>query len=75
MCKSNHIIVRSMVAGGDKQKYAIKILVEIEQNLDETSIWKLQAENNIQLKYTPTEEPSDCNRQEDNNFVFYRGEG
>ena len=49
---------------------AIKLLDEIERNLDDTIIWKLQAENNIHLKYTPTEEPTECNGQEDNNFVF-----
>ena len=31
---------------------AIKLLDEIEQSLDDTIIWKLQAENNIHLKYT-----------------------
>ena len=35
----------------------------------------LQAENNIPLKYTPMEEPTECNGQEDNNFVFYHGTG
>ena len=50
---------------------AIKLLSEIEQSLDDTIIWKFQAENNIHLKYTPMEEPTECNRQEDNNFVFY----
>ena len=34
---------------------AIKLLGEIEQNLDNTIIWKLQPENNIQLKYTSME--------------------
>ena len=49
---------------------------EIEQNLDDTIIQKLQAKkNNIQLKYTPMEEPAECNRQEDNNLVFYHGTG
>ena len=38
---------------------AIKLLDEIEQSLDDTIIWKLQAENNIHLKYTPMEEPTD----------------
>ena len=47
---------------------------EIEQSSDDT-IWKLQAENNIHLKYTPMEEPTECNRHEDNNFVFYHGTG
>ena len=54
---------------------AIKLLEEIEQSLDDTLIWKFQAENNIHLKYTPMEEPTECNRQEDNNFVFYHGTG
>ena len=52
---------------------AIKLLGEIEQNLDNTIIWKLQAENNIQMKYTSMEKPTECNRQEDYNFVFYHG--
>ena len=30
----------------------IKLLSEIEQSLDDTIIWKFQAENNIQLKYS-----------------------
>ena len=38
---------------------AIKLLDEIEQSLDDTIIWKLQAENNIHLKYTPMEEPTE----------------
>ena len=50
---------------------AIKLLDEIEQSLDDTIIWKLQAENNIHLKYTPMEEPTECNGQEVNYFVFY----
>ena len=54
---------------------AIKLLDEIEQSLDDTIIWKLQAENNIHLKYTPMEKPTECNRQEDSNFVFYHGNG
>ena len=54
---------------------AIKLLDEIEQSLDGTIIWKMQAENNIHLKYTPKEEPTECNGQEDNNFVFYHGTG
>ena len=54
---------------------AIKLLNEIEQSLDDTIIWKLQAENNIHLKYTPMDEPTECNGQEDNNFVFYHGTG
>ena len=54
---------------------AINLLSEIEQSLDDTIIWKFQAENNIHLKYTPIEEPTECNRQEDNNFVFYNGTG
>ena len=54
---------------------AIKLLSEIEQSLDHTIIWKFQAENNIHLKYTPMEEPTECNRQEDNSFVFYHGTG
>ena len=54
---------------------AIKLLDEIEQSLDDTIIWKLQAENNIHLKYTPMEEPTECNGQEDNNFVFNHGTG
>ena len=54
---------------------AIKFLEEIEQSLDDTIIWKLQAENNILLKYTHMEEPTECNGQEDNNFVFYHGNG
>ena len=49
---------------------AIKHLEEIEQSLDDTIIWKLQAENNIHLKYTPMEEPT-----EGNNFVLYNGTG
>ena len=44
-----------------------------EQNLDDTIIWNLQAENNIQLKYSSMEEPTECYGQEDNNFVFYHG--
>ena len=36
---------------------------------------ELQAENNIQLKYTSMEEPTEFNRQDDNNFVFYHGTG
>ena len=32
---------------------AIELLSEIEQSLDDTIIWKFQAENNIHLKYTP----------------------
>ena len=54
---------------------AIKLLDEIEQSLDDTIIWKLQAENKINFKYTPMEEQTECNRQEDNNFVFYHGTG
>ena len=54
---------------------SIKLLSKIEQSLDDTIIWKLQAENNIHLKYTPMEEPTECNGQEDNNFVFYHGTG
>ena len=54
---------------------AIKLLDEIEQSLDDTIIWKLQTENNIHFKYTPMEEHTECNRQEDNNFVFYHGTG
>ena len=54
---------------------AIKLLSEIKQSLDNTIIWKLQAENNIPLKYTSMEEPTECNGQEDNNFVFYHGSG
>ena len=54
---------------------AIKLLSKIEQSLDDTIIWKFQAENNIHLKYTPMEEPTECNRQDDNNFVFYHGTG
>ena len=42
---------------------AIKLLSKIEQCLDDTIIWKFQAENNIHLKYTPMEEPTECNRQ------------
>ena len=38
---------------------AIKLLEEIEQSLDDTIIWKLQAENNIHLKYTPMEESTE----------------
>ena len=30
----------------------IKLLGEIKQSLDDIIIWKLQTENNIQLKYT-----------------------
>ena len=45
-----------------------KLLSEIEQSLDDTIIWKLQAENNIRLKYTSMEEPTECNRQGDSNF-------
>ena len=54
---------------------AIKLLDEIEQSLDNTIIWKLQAENNIHLKYTSMEEPTECNRQEDYHFKFYHGTG
>ena len=54
---------------------AIKLLSKIEQSLDDTIIWKLQAVDNIHLKYTPMEEPTECNGQEDNNFVFYHGTG
>ena len=54
---------------------AIKLLSEIERSLDDTIIWKLQAEINIPLKYTPMEEPTECNGQEDNDFVFYHGIG
>ena len=54
---------------------AINLLGEIEQNLDNTIIWKSQAENNIHLKYTPMEEPTECDGQGDNNFVFYHGTG
>ena len=39
----------------------IKLLSEIEQSLEDTIIWKFQAENNIHLKYTPMEEPTECN--------------
>ena len=42
---------------------AIKLLSKIGQNLDDTIIRKLQAENNIRLKYTSMEEPTKCNRQ------------
>ena len=42
---------------------AIKLLDEIEQSSDDTIIWKLQAKNNIHLKYTPMEEPTECNGQ------------
>ena len=54
---------------------AIKLLDKIEQSLDYTITWKLQAENNIHWKYTRMEEPTKCNGQEDNNFVFYHGTG
>ena len=54
---------------------AIKLLSEIEQSSDDTLIWKLKAENNIQLKYTTMEKPTECNRQEDYHFVFYHGTG
>ena len=54
---------------------AIKLLSKIEQSLDDTIIWKLKAENNIQLKYSTMEKPTECNRQEDNNLVFYHGTG
>ena len=53
----------------------IKLLSDIQQSLNDTIIWKFQAENNIHLNYTPMEEPIECNRQEDNNFVFYHGTG
>ena len=53
----------------------IKLLSKIEQSLDNTIIWKFQAENNIHLKYTPLEDPAECNGQEDKNFVFYHGTG
>ena len=49
---------------------ATKLLDEIEQSLDDTIIWKLQAEYNTHLKYTPMEEPTECNGQEVNYFVF-----
>ena len=54
---------------------AIKLLDEIEQSLDDTIIWKLQAENNIHLNYTLMEEPTECNGQEVNYFVFYHETG
>ena len=54
---------------------ANKLLSEIEQSLDDTIIWKFQAEHNIQLKYTSMEEPTECNRHEGSNFVFYHGTG
>ena len=54
---------------------AINFLDEIERSLDDTIIWKLQAENNIHLKYTHMEEPTECNGQGDFNFVFYHGTG
>ena len=54
---------------------AITLLGSIEQNLDNTIIQKLQAENNIRLKYTSMEEPTKCNWQEDSNSVFYHGTG
>ena len=54
---------------------AIEHLSKNEQSLDNTIIWKLQAENNIRLKYTSMEEPTKCYRQEDSNFVFYHGTG
>ena len=54
---------------------AIKLLSEIEQSSDDTIIWKLKAENNIQLKYTTMEKPTECNRQEDYHFVFNHGTG
>ena len=53
----------------------LKLLNEIEQSFDDTIIWKLQAENNIWLQYTPMEEPTECNGQEENNFVFNPGTG
>ena len=53
---------------------AIKFLSEIEQSLDDTILWKLQAINNIHLKYSPMEESTECNRQEDNNFYHGTGE-
>ena len=53
---------------------AIKLLDEIEQSLDDTIIWKLQAENHFHLKYTPMEDPTECNGQE-GKFVFYHGTG
>ena len=49
---------------------AIKLLDKMGQNSD-TIIQKLQAESNIQMKYTPMEGPTECNRPEDNNVVFY----
>ena len=54
---------------------AIKLLREIEQSLDDTIIWKLQAGNNVRLKYTSMEKPIECKRQEDSNFVIYHGTG
>ena len=54
---------------------AIKLLDEIEQGLDDTIIQKSQAENSIHLKYTPIEEPTECNGQGNNNFVFHDGTG
>ena len=35
----------------------------------------MQVENNSHLKYTSVEDSAECNRQEDNNFVFYHGTG
>ena len=54
---------------------AIKLLSEIEQFSDDIIIWKLKAENNIQLKYTTMEKPTESKRQEDYHFVFYHGNG
>ena len=54
---------------------ASKLLGELEQNLENTIIWKSQPEINIQLKYTSMEVPIEYYRQEDNNFVFYHKSG
>ena len=50
---------------------ASKLLDKIEHYSDDTIIWELQAENNIQMKYTLMGGPTESNGQEDNNVVFY----
>ena len=61
--------------GQQTKFYILDISKAIKQSVDDTIIWKSQAENNINLKYTPMEEPTECNGKEDNNFVFYYGTG
>ena len=49
---------------------AITHFDKIGQKSD-TIIQNLQAESIIQMKYTPMEGPTECNRREDNNVLFY----